>query len=186
MAENQESVLVELNKIPMNNTVSFKLRDSEATKTGTNQYGEWYLWIGEFENVNAVKGRGPTAQNVSDYSGEAIFFVRDNQNKLLEQFADGKKGVKVSASRNPDVIVDKATGRERPIIRTEFSKVGEGVASAKGMTDDELQVYSDASSLMKKGYPITEDIMIQQCASKGIAEARAKELYEMLQENKEE
>jgi hypothetical protein len=186
MTENQESVLVEWNKIPLNNNVTFKLRDAEAIKSGTNQYGNWHLWVGEFDGVNATQGRGPTAKNVTDYKGEAIFFTRDNQNKLLEQLADGKKGASITATRKPDVIIDRATGRERPIIKTEFSKVSDGVASSTGMTDSELQVFSDALSLVKKGYPITQDIMIQQCASKGISESRAKELFVALEGQKSE
>lgn len=187
MADNkQESVLVELNKFPVNKESVFKLRDATAIKTGENQYGSWFLWIGEFDKVSAVRGRGPTAENLSEYSGEAIFFVKESHNKLLEEFADGNKGVSITLTRTPDVILDKTTGRERPIVKMEFSKLGGGVASSSGMNDAEVQVYSDALSLMKKGYPITEDIMVQQCASKGVSEARAKELYAKLKEESTE
>lgn len=184
MAENQESVLVELNKMPLNTSVNFKLRDAAAIKNGENQYGNWYLWVGEFDNVIAIQGRGKTAKNLSNYTGEAIFFVKEAQNKTLEQMADGKKNVTVSITRKPDVLVDKATGKERPYVKSEFSKITDGVVNASNMNDVEVQIFSDALNLIKKGYPITEEIMIKQCASKSISEERAKELFFLLEKEK--
>lgn len=159
--------------------IKLKMNSTYPITSGNTQYGDWFLWSANVDNVTVFEGRKPNEKKIENYTGEAIFFATAKMNKELLD--------KIGAEENAVINVKKeAEETSKGLIKRYIvSKVGgSAVPSDSGLLPSEKKLVDDASGLIKSGYELSENDFIQ--ASKDtdlygvIKEDRVKELFKFI------
>jgi len=160
------------------NGVKIKLDCAEPVKTGTTQYGEWYMWFGFVENQNVEEGRKPNVKQVKDYTGKVLFFPTAILNEQLVKAANGKVGAEVRVHRLAE------QGAKGLITKYTVEKLSDGEETGKSLAPSETRLITDAEGLIRSGFNLTEEDFVkasQEPQYEGkISSLRAKELYGLL------
>jgi len=159
-----------------------KLDCAAPVKTGTNKWGEWYLWFGFVDGFTVQKGRKPNLVDIENYTGKVMFFPPERLNEQLIGFANGKVGTEILIKHKMKQVDGK--------FRSEYTAVK--IADGTGVSESELTPYearlvNDAKTYINEGRTMDEATFInvskEDMYGGQISEQRVKDLYQILSKN---
>jgi len=176
--EKEQNPNFKFKSLPIGGSIKMKLETSKPIATGTNNYGEWNLWLGHVKNAKVTHKDG---KEEADYTGKVTFFPSTKLHEALIAAANGKDEVEVEVTR---LVED---GKRGLMTKYPVVKLSEGImpsSSSLSLSNTEMNLVNDAKALISQGIKISEADFVSAASEeqyKGlVSENRAKDLYRFL------
>ena len=164
--------------LKLGESIEIELLCAKEIATGESRYGAWHLWSGNVKNALVTEGRGAAAKQISNYTGEVVFFPSARLHENLLGLTNGNIGVKIKVTK------EAKEAQKGLITNYPVEKLSDGRPAESSISPTEERLINEAKELIDDGHDISESLFIK-CSQEPqyenrISEERSKQLYSLV------